>query len=134
MIRPRLSTFAEQVIIDRQSNHLSLINVLEEFVFDTFPTILAKISLVNIIERDETDPEQLTGRLTIEMEGNRIVDQEIGVDFQGKLRVRNVTVFGGVPLAGPGKLTATLMMDDVVLGTCFINVSSRPRIANEPAS
>lgn len=130
MIRSRLAVCAESVIIDRFTNGVSLINVIEDMSAVGFPIAIDRMAVLFVLERDESDEESLSASMHVDFRPTDPGGEDASVvipvelDFQGKLRVRSVQQIEGLPLPGPGVLGLKLTgSSNELLGSWSIPVS-----------
>jgi len=100
-------------ITGRESNNVSLIEVLEEIVLppmearpgETPGMVPAFFEIVTLWAReDENQPERATGRLSlISPQGETVFGQEYEIDLSQFQRIRNTTRLFGFPMVGAGK-------------------------------
>jgi hypothetical protein len=117
MIRSTLVVCAESVVRDAETNSISVFNILEDISSAAFPVALPKLSVLFILERDLSDPEQATCLITLRMGNHPIGQATIEGDFEGKLRTRAILVAQGVVISEPGILTIDVVVNETVVGS-----------------
>lgn len=101
----KLCLVAEGVSVDRQTNELSIYNVLEGIEASGFPLFVQRISFLTVYERDvATDPEVVNGQMQVTLGDNAVMTQAVTINFQGKKRSRIILRFGGLLVPAPGDL------------------------------
>ena len=123
MARLKLLLCADGVIVDRLSNTASVFTILEELTPQELPSVLPRLVVLAIVERDEDDPEKRDFWLTLRLNDESIFEQEMKLDFQGKRRVRQMVHLGGVTIDKPGTLTTSLRLSDEEGGEWCITVN-----------
>jgi hypothetical protein len=122
MITCKLALCAETTVRDAQNNLVSIFNIIEDIVSQSFPLAIPKISCFFLVVREDNDPEseEFSLRFTIDNEEtNRFPVQG---NFQGKLRNRITTVVHGLLVPRPGCFSASLWLSEDKLGQWDINV------------
>jgi hypothetical protein len=123
MIRCVLAVAAESILVDSATNNVSAVNILEELKAPNFPRAAPKIMVLFLLERDDTDPEQLDGcTLVINLAGQELFSGPMEVNFQGKPRLRLMTGFVGLSVIGPGQLVFALRQGNTELGRWQLQV------------
>jgi hypothetical protein len=111
MITCKLALCSQMALLDRQSNNVSMINIMDEINVPV-PAVLSTLSAVFILKRDSTDPETPPADLSVGMVGQVGQAQRfpVNIDFQGKLSSYTVIQMAGVPIPLPGTLRAELFL------------------------
>jgi hypothetical protein len=107
MIIPKLLLVADTVITDRESNNVSVINILEEITPIGLPLLIPKVSVLSIFDREETDPEEFASTFRLTMGDMNIFTQEIPANFNGMLKFRQSLIIGGLFINRPGIIDKT---------------------------
>lgn len=129
MYQCRLLVCAEEVIIDRTTNNVSLINLLEEFSAVGFPAVKQKICVFTLLAREPTDPNTVTGTLVAKIGEEEILRGEAQFDFADKPRNRHTSRIAGLVVQTPGVLKFSLILNGVEVGSHSIMVRGpAPRI------
>ncbi|PJZ47474.1 DUF6941 family protein [Leptospira saintgironsiae] len=102
--------FCETAIVDSRTNQLSLISIFEELALPALPAVLAKISLVIILENGNphvSDSEDTP--ITIEIYNNdkKLYEQHSRIKYLGKTYARLIMQLNGLPIREVGQLTIT---------------------------
>ena len=132
MIRPKLLLCCEGVVVDQQSNNTSIFNLLEQFNFQSLPVAFPKMMILDLLERDEGDPEEWVGEIRIVLAGSEILRQVIKHNFRGQTRSRHILTLGGIPITQPGTMEVCLCKEeDVILSyTIDVKVPEGPSIVH----
>jgi hypothetical protein len=131
MIRCKYAVCAETAIIDARSNHLSLVNILDDVTVPALPGILASITTVFVLERDSEDTERFDAFMVVSQSGKETQRFPVTVDFAGVLRNRTVLQLAGFPITAPGMLRFELVtaVAGEVLGAWEMPISTGgPRV------
>ena len=133
MTRLKLLLCAEGVIVDQRTNNASVFTILEELTPQELPVVLPQFVVLAILERDEGDPEKCDCTLGLSLNDEGIFEQDMEVDFKGKPRVRQMVYFGGVPIAKPGTLTASLELGGEEIGEwrITVNLPKKPTVREQ---
>lgn len=105
MIRSKLCLAAESVVIDRESNATSFINLFEGMQAEGFPFVLPKLSYFVLWEREATDAAVYASNLTVKFGTEVIVNQAFEINFQNQPRSRSVLQMAGLVIPRPGIVT-----------------------------
>lgn len=110
------AVLAEGSSVDRDTNNVSLFNVVEEMHVpappenpndpDVLPLVPVRLVLVTLFARSATDQgETQQARLVVGLPGGRIAetDPHMDVDLESALRHRNRFNLGAIPIAGEGE-------------------------------
>jgi hypothetical protein len=137
VIRCSLAVCAQQAIIDKQSNSLSLISVLDELTVPILPSLIGSLTAVFILHREAEDASQQQMTVTAGMTQFPRQSFPFSMDFQDKLASRGVATMGGIPITATGVFRVDLSLDDRVLGAWDIIINSvvqQPIISSGPAA
>lgn len=122
MIQSPLAVCAESVVRDADTNLISIFNVFEELTVPAFPVALAKLSVLFILERDSSDPDQVEC-IAVLLNGEREINRvQITADFEDKPRTRVIIVAQGLVIENPGTLILQLIYNDHVVNNWRILV------------
>jgi len=124
VIKSKLMFCAEGIVIDAQSNNVSVFNIIEEVTPESLPLFFARFTVFILLERDASDdPSEIECSLRIALNDTNTFDQQVTANFQDKKRTRNVVVFGGLPITQPGTLKVSCWLDEHELGHYQIHVN-----------
>lgn len=127
MIRSIIALCADGVVRDCETNHVSIFNIMEQIAVPGFPVFLPRFSVFNLLTREANDPSVHECELVISNNDAVIVTTPIRVDFQDKMRNRCTVVIGGLTIANPGRVTATLRSGGAQLSSyCIEVILTRP--------
>jgi hypothetical protein len=115
-MRSLLTLCCESAVVDLINNRLSIFNVLDEVNVLQFPTVLAKVTLVFVIEREAEEEQQFETILTVSHSGNELVRSPMAANFGDKQRLRLIPVIQGFVLPGPGVFRAAMRHNDQEMG------------------
>jgi hypothetical protein len=102
----------ETCIQDSRTNVLSLINVVDEISAIAFPMLLPKLTVLAVFTRAADEPESGTVRLQADISGVTVLDLELAVEFQGKLKTRSIGEVQGILIPTMGQLHISLVKND----------------------
>lgn len=104
----RLLSVCEVALVDRRTNNLSLVNILNELTPNGFPFAIPRLVLVAVFEceGDEELPEVI---LRIKQEGTVLFSQPLVPQFQGKPRTRHILEIHGLVVSEPKPLVFQLL-------------------------
>lgn len=130
MYSNRLLICAENVILDVQTNSISVINILEDITPAGFPFFIPRFSLVHFLERDPIDPPSIQINIKIILESETIFDMNQDANFQDKLRTRSMLTLGGLPIQRPGTLEVCITPNGI--DPISYKIRIMPPISPEP--
>lgn len=110
MIQAKNMLCAETIIVDRESNAVSIINLLEDINSIGFPLFIPKLSILNIFERIEADNGNITNyKLVITINNKELINAPYHIQFMNLLRTRNIMNIQGLALPEPGLLEIKIL-------------------------
>lgn len=104
MIRLKTLLCAEGVSVDRNSNNVTLFNILEQINPLRLPLALPKMVIYSLFEREDGDDAVWPADICIYLDDVELVSSPIDYKFQDLPRVRNIFTVGGLPITQPGTL------------------------------
>lgn len=124
MLKSTLMLCARGIVIDIRSNNVSVFSIIEEIAPSNFPAFLQEITVLSILEREETDPNELECQVAVTMGANSLLSSPTQLDFKDKKRIRNVLTINGLPLSQPGKLLFTIFYGETRLDSYEIDIKA----------
>lgn len=112
MIKNLLCLVAESVIRDAETNAISVFNIMEGVIAQGFPLFINKITFLTIWEKEPADTDKYNAALTIYLEGDKLIENTIIIDFQGNNRNRAIASINGVLIKKPGILEFELSVEE----------------------
>jgi hypothetical protein len=100
----KLFACARAVLIDKYTNSMSVIEVIEEFTCEAFPAGIPKLAVIWLKERDIDDPEKENLRFEVLRDGTLKAEYPIAVDYEGKSFHRSIVNLQAVVLDAPGTI------------------------------
>lgn len=124
MIKMKLITVAEDVVIDRERNTLSLFNVLENSNYPGFPFLFQRLVVLAITERDvNCDPNEIDLRLRISMANGKVLSETIKkISYQEESSNRLMLRINGLLIPTKGTVKFTIYHARKRLGLYSIDV------------
>jgi hypothetical protein len=104
MLTVRLAACAQEIIRDAASNNISLINIYEGLTAQGFPVVFPKFAALIILDREDGDPTHYDGQFEIVLGENRLLTGTMAVNFEDKLRTRQMINVAGMVVEAPGRL------------------------------
>jgi hypothetical protein len=89
-MRTLLFLACEAAIQDRDSNAVSIINVLEEISAAGFPIIVAKFTVVLTLQHEANDPDVAVITFHADLNQQRLFENPVQIAFQGRPRARAI--------------------------------------------
>jgi hypothetical protein len=115
MIKGKLLLCCDNVIVDKRTNNVSIFNLYELFSPQMFPFVIPRFSILDILEKDNDDPNEIEISFKISIGEQTIVERSTSVNFKQKNRIRNIIQFGGMPVPQPGTLNIEFSSGGVVV-------------------
>ncbi|MGQ0546295.1 MAG: DUF6941 family protein [Betaproteobacteria bacterium] len=112
MPRAKLVAWADNVIVDQQTNNTSLIEVIEEITAPAFPLVIPRLCVFFLLEKQEGDQDRIQGEVRFTSNGVETNRFAMDVNFQGKLRARQIVMLGGFLVREPGILKTSLIIGE----------------------
>ena len=110
MVNFDFGLICETAIIDQQTNHLSVIKVIEGFNFLAFPANLPRLYMITAWSRDKasSDEQEVVARLRFiepnHKDGDKIFTSNFDVILpKGKRRLRAIIEISGLPVNSAGE-------------------------------
>jgi len=113
---------ADSVIIDRGTNQISVINIIEQLQSHGFPLAILKFVAVFYLTRENNDNPTPDVLLRVDAE-NTTNTFPLDLNFGEKLKNRVVSTLEGVVMPGPGTLRVSLLIDGNSVGHWEFEVS-----------
>lgn len=124
MLSVQLMLCAMGVVVDQNTNNVSIFNILESLSSPGFPLFVQKIDLLCVLERDAKDKNKV--ELELRINNNKAVELFKGplkVDFQDKFRNRSIVNLNGMAIPNPGKLNFVLYHDNKELAAYSVEIN-----------
>jgi len=103
---------SESVVIDQQTNQVSVINVLEDIQSPGFPLVISKLSAVFYLTREASDNAIVEFSIRFfnnEIELNRF---PVTSNFEDKLKNRTRIQVNGLVIPNPGNFSVGIFYND----------------------
>jgi len=113
---------ADTAVIDKSSSQISIFNVLEQINTPTFPVTLPQFSVVATMDREEDEDEIVELKLQWTLNGRKLLEMPVSLDFQGARRNHFVGQIRGLLVDEPGNLTAIFRLGPKRVGIWNIDI------------
>lgn len=117
---------AENVIVDTDTNNVSIINVLEEMIPSGLPFVIPHLVLVIQLERDKDDLAEVSTTLKLAVNNEKIAEYPLQIDFLDKKRSRAIVRINNIVIQTNGILAWTLIYETQILSEYKIIVDPPP--------
>lgn len=124
MIRSVTSFLAEQLVIDRDTNKVSAISVIDSLAGPGFPIFLGQIAFYSVFDRDATDPDNVQLDFSAELNGQILFSNQQPVVFGNELRARAYARISGFLIPAPGSLVFHLAHAGHQIADYGVNVTA----------
>ena len=129
MIRVDNVFFARRGIIDREQNTLSIIDIIEEIGFKTFPAGFMDTALIAIFLREkESDKKTFDITFNIKHLNNLIGTTTLQINLTEENRNRTIMNIPAIKFPEPGLLEFEIICNNKILTTHKIEVKVNPAI------
>src|SRR5690349_6245969 len=109
MIKPVLALCAEQVITDRETNAMSIINVFQNIPCVRFPAAIQKFHCLFIFSREQFDPLKLDAIFVLKVNNQEKVRQPVEFNWGGGDTFHNLILgMSGLLIQEPSKVDAEI--------------------------
>ena len=126
-MQQKMIVACSQAILDKLTNNLSLINIIDEVQTSVIPGVISELFVVGTFERAQNEPQTPAGTVKIKHNDVEVAAVPFNVDFQGQMRSRSIVSLSGVPI-NVGKLSFTMCVDAVEYSTWNIDVTAVPQV------
>jgi hypothetical protein len=99
---------AEKVIQSTDTNQISVINILEDLVTESYPFVIQYLNLVCYIEKEKSDEDEPISKLIIMNNEKEIVNTSAKVFLKNIEKTRLIINLNGIPFYEPGDVKFTL--------------------------
>jgi hypothetical protein len=120
-----LSVAAETIVVDRFTDNLSIITVIEHISPESFPIVLPRMFTLFWLKRGPEDTSRPEGIVSITLGNRELLRGPLSIDFQGKLSTRAIMQVQGLVVPSPGVIRSSLSVDGAALGAWEILCEAR---------
>lgn len=133
MISSSLMLCAEGVIRDAETNNISVFKIFENITPEALPLLIPRFMVLAFLQRDDSDPLKIKCTLRITLNEEKILEQALNINFQGKKRNRTIINIGGLPILKQGILGTSLWLDDDMLNQYKVVVQEprKPKVETQ---
>lgn len=115
---------AKDIIHDTNKNNITAYSLIEDSVGVSFPIFFPSIDLIVILDREESDDNEIDCTLTISHNKSSIIDsQKFRVNFQGQLRTRSIHTINGFTIPSPGTMRFEILHEGSVVNSYVIKAT-----------
>lgn len=131
MISSKVLLVADRAIRDSESGNLSIINILEDIVAESFPILIPRFTVVAFLLKDKNDDSKQTIKFHLKNNDNVLGEHIIKVDFKDKNLTRAIIELGSIPFKESGFAKFVLCTEDCKheIDNYTINLSLREEIS-----
>jgi len=126
----KLLLCADSNSLDSRSNTISAFHILEDFNAASFPVALPRVTVVAMVDREETDPSDIELQLRVYLGDKELFAGPFALNFAQRLSARALIEMQGIVVPNPGVLSFVLLNADQIFGSWAIRVSQigQPKI------
>jgi hypothetical protein len=107
-MRVQFALCAQTASIDRNSNRLSIFNVIDQYAVSSLPIVIPALTFVSVIESSESQGPNVKGVLEVLVNGSATAKVEIPLTFVTGRLARVVVNFQGLHVREAGPVTFRL--------------------------
>jgi hypothetical protein len=136
-MRVQFALCAQTASIDRNTNRLSIFNVIDQFPAATLPVIIPALTFVSVIVSDKDESTNVKGTLQVITNKHFLGGFDIPISFIDGRLARVVVNFQGVPIQEAGPVTFRLTIPEAVVAeTTFqvVNISQSEALQVSPTA
>lgn len=114
MIKFELLVCAESFLQDSQKESFSAINILEDVIAESYPTVIAQAALLLVTSKsneEDSNVQTIESSFKILNNSDVIYSQQIPIKFLDKSKANTRINLGGFRVQEPGKLTFQFTYD-----------------------
>jgi hypothetical protein len=113
MVRPAYFLCAQQFAVDKFTNGVIAINLLDTLPLPTFPFWIPTLVVGVTLRRDRGDPDTIDGELLVQLAEQEITRAPVNVDFQGTLGCNLFLGLHGLRVPNPGEIEFRLRLPGI---------------------
>lgn len=127
MIQSKFLICAEKAIRDADGGALSIINILDDIIAESFPVLIHSFAVIQfLVKSSPDDSDKPNIRLKVLNNETVLIDHLLKIDFRGKLKSRSIIQFGGLQIIEPGQAHFVLYnSDDAEMDRYTLNLTLR---------
>lgn len=116
---------AQNAIVDKLTNNLSIINLLDGFQGVAFPLVVPPFVVVLKAKRNvATDPDTAEYELIISQKGNELHRGKFKVEYQGKPLSNIIITVMGLVVQEPSPIEVTCMFEGKVIASIEMQIKN----------
>ncbi len=112
MLNVKIMVFSDEILRDKDSDKISLINIIHDINSPSFPILLGSLCILIVFDREEITPLDLDGNLYISNNDALLFKGSLKANFENKKVNRQVIKIINLMIPNPGKLKAAFEMSD----------------------
>jgi hypothetical protein len=124
MYRVPAIILARSAVLDRFTNRLSIINVVDELRSPSFPVWIPDLVVVAMWSRDKQDRATFTARLEVTLDRRVLLKQDHEIDFATGLISRSIIALNGITIPATGILRFRLLVGRKRLAEYWVGVGT----------
>ena len=133
-IRVQFALCAQSVSVDRASNRLTILNVIDHWPASAIPVVIPAIAFVCIFESDKDESVAYQGNVEIVLNEERILAAQVPISFTNGRLARAVLNINAVPVNRYGRLSFRLAIPhEATAEAAFQVVNPIPLPSNQPS-
>jgi hypothetical protein len=137
-IRVQFALCAQSVSVDRASNRLTIINVIDHWPASVIPVVIPAIAFVCIFESDKDEAVAYQGNIEILLNEQRILASQVPISFTNGRLARAVLTINAVPVNRYGSLSFRLAIPNEATAEAMFQVvnpsSSVKPVVKDPSA
>jgi len=117
MINSSLLICASGVLLDKNTNKISIFEIIDNLKTEGFPLLFPTFDIVFILQRGKDDESKFETNLTIRHNENVLIETKAGVDFKNSYSTRVIIKINGLAVPSPGTITIETRLREKILDT-----------------
>lgn len=109
---------AERVVVDKDSNKVTVVDVVENLKASQFPLVFSRFCCLLYFSRVEKDPEIFKYDFLLKSNDKIVLDAKVDLDFQGSLTTRSIVNINGLAIPSPGIVKVVISSGGKILN-CY---------------
>ena len=127
-----LFAVSEGASVDQETNLLSIYNIIDEITPVGLPLLIPKAVINLVVQRDETDSEEVKGSIIVKNNENDIHTLSADLHFGGASRARLRVTVNGLPVHETGKLSFRYVASQPAFDAELLITVSEPEAVAAP--
>ena len=130
MLKLKSLIVAEKVIIEKDTNKVTIVDVIENLKSPSYPLFFPNFSCLLYFENDKDNADQNKYKFTLKNNDKLLIDTDVNIDFQGKLTTRSLVNINGLAIPAPGVVTIEISSEGQHIDSYSFNFDQDSKIVS----